>query len=202
MIPPRAGGGDGDPAWGACDDLGSSPARAVGVGDRPAGSGSIARRSANTSSAAWSRRPMVRANRGRRDGAVRGVSARSACGLSGPDRRRLLRELRERGYQGGYTAVTDFLRDVRPPRHPASRCASRPRRANRRRSTSPSSRSSSPTSPSVARIVWLFSHGARLQPADLGALRRAPGPADRAALPHGGLRGAWAVCRARSSTTA
>ncbi len=32
-------------------------------------------------------------------------------GLTGS---RLLRELRERGYTGGYTAVTDFLRDVRP----------------------------------------------------------------------------------------
>ena len=32
-------------------------------------------------------------------------------GLTGT---RLLRELRERGYPGGYTAVTDFLRDVRP----------------------------------------------------------------------------------------
>jgi len=32
-------------------------------------------------------------------------------GLTGA---RLLREARERGYQGGYTAVTDFLRDVRP----------------------------------------------------------------------------------------
>ena len=32
-------------------------------------------------------------------------------GLTGA---RLLRELRERGYRGGYTAVTDFLRDVRP----------------------------------------------------------------------------------------
>jgi transposase len=32
-------------------------------------------------------------------------------GLTG---RRLLRELRERGYDGGYTAVTDFLREVRP----------------------------------------------------------------------------------------
>lgn len=32
-------------------------------------------------------------------------------GLTGA---RLLRELRERGYPGGYTAVTDFLRDVRP----------------------------------------------------------------------------------------
>ena len=28
---------------------------------------------------------------------------------------RLLRELKERGYEGSYTAVTDFLRDVRPP---------------------------------------------------------------------------------------
>jgi transposase len=35
-----------------------------------------------------------------------------ACpGLTGA---RLLRELRERGYQGGYTAVTDLLREVRP----------------------------------------------------------------------------------------
>ena len=32
-------------------------------------------------------------------------------GLTGT---RLLRELKERGYTGGYTAVTDFLRDVRP----------------------------------------------------------------------------------------
>ena len=29
---------------------------------------------------------------------------------------RLLREIREMGYEGGYTAVTDFLRDVRPSR--------------------------------------------------------------------------------------
>ena len=36
---------------------------------------------------------------------------RAYPGLTGA---RLLRELRERGYQGGYTAVTDFLRDVRP----------------------------------------------------------------------------------------
>ena len=36
-------------------------------------------------------------------------------GLTGA---RLLRELRERGYQGSYTVVTDFLRDVRPARVP------------------------------------------------------------------------------------
>ncbi len=31
---------------------------------------------------------------------------------------RLLRELRDRGYTGGYTVLTDFLRDVRPPEAP------------------------------------------------------------------------------------
>ena len=33
--------------------------------------------------------------------------------------RRLLRELRERGYEGGYSAVTDTLRELRPKRPPA-----------------------------------------------------------------------------------
>ncbi len=33
--------------------------------------------------------------------------------------RRLLRELRERGYEGGYTAVTDTLREIRFARLPA-----------------------------------------------------------------------------------
>jgi transposase len=36
-------------------------------------------------------------------------------GLTG---RRLWRELRERGYQGGYSAVTDALRELRPPAAP------------------------------------------------------------------------------------
>ena len=37
-------------------------------------------------------------------------------GLTGS---RLLREIRERGYNGGYTAVTDFLREVRPAPSPS-----------------------------------------------------------------------------------
>jgi transposase len=37
-------------------------------------------------------------------------------GLTG---RRLFRELKERGYRGGYTAVTDALRELRPPTAPA-----------------------------------------------------------------------------------
>ena len=32
--------------------------------------------------------------------------------------RRLFREIRDLGYEGGYTAVTDFLRDARPPKRP------------------------------------------------------------------------------------
>lgn len=61
--------------------------------------------------------------------------------------KRLFRELKELGYGGGYTAVTDFLRDVRRPRrNAATRSASRPRPASRRRSTSPAFTSSSPTS--------------------------------------------------------
>ena len=60
-------------------------------------------------------------------------------GLTG---RRLWRELRERGYEGGYTAVTDVLRDIRPARRPL-RSASRPHLAIRRRSTSLSSSCSS-----------------------------------------------------------
>ncbi|MEM1019197.1 MAG: hypothetical protein ACFBZ9_00590 [Sphingomonadales bacterium] len=33
--------------------------------------------------------------------------------------RRLLREIREMGYEGGYTAVTDLLRDIRPSKRTA-----------------------------------------------------------------------------------
>ena len=75
-------------------------------------------------------------------------------GLTGA---RLLRELRERGYVGGYTAVTDFLRDVRPRATPGFEV---------RFETSPGEQgqvdfaqfqvvfADEPTTP---RIVWLFS---------------------------------------------
>jgi len=75
-------------------------------------------------------------------------------GLSGA---RLLRELQERGYQGGYTMVTDYLRDVRPPADP---------RFEVRFETAPGEQgqvdfahfqvvfTDEPTTP---RIVWLFS---------------------------------------------
>ena len=75
-------------------------------------------------------------------------------GLTGS---RLLRELKELGYQGGYTAVTDFLRDVRPTADP---------RFEVRFETAPGEQgqvdfaqfqvvfTDEPTTP---RIVWLFS---------------------------------------------
>jgi transposase len=66
---------------------------------------------------------------------------------------RLLREIRERGYTGGYTALKDFLRTLRPRRRRSS-AASRPRRVSRPRSISPISEPPSPTSP-----AWSGSSG-------------------------------------------
>ena len=71
--------------------------------------------------------------------------------------RRLHRELRDLGYTGGYSILTDLLREIRPTAAPRSRCASRPRPAARRRSISRISARCSPTSPGTERILWLFS---------------------------------------------
>jgi transposase len=76
-------------------------------------------------------------------------------GLSG---RRLLREIRELGYDGGYTAVTDFLREVRP---------AEPVAFERRFETPPGQQAQVDFAffktvftdePSRERIVWLFSY--------------------------------------------
>jgi len=75
-------------------------------------------------------------------------------GLTGT---RLLREIRERGYEGGYTAVSDFLREVRP-------AASSPFEV--RFETPPGEQAQVDFAqfqviftdePDAARIVWLFS---------------------------------------------
>ena len=75
-------------------------------------------------------------------------------GLTG---RRLLRELRERGYAGGYTAVTDMLRQIRPAPLP---------RFEVRFETPPGEQAQVDFAqfqlqftdePAVTRIVWLFS---------------------------------------------
>jgi transposase len=71
--------------------------------------------------------------------------------------RRLWRELKERGYQGGYTAITDLLRDLRPPRTTGFEV---------RFETSPGEQAQVDFAqfvveftdePGVRRIVWLFS---------------------------------------------
>lgn len=71
--------------------------------------------------------------------------------------RRLWRELKERGYQGGYTAVTDILRELRRPRRPGFEV---------RFETPPGEQAQVDFAqfdvefadePGVKRIVWLFS---------------------------------------------
>ena len=71
--------------------------------------------------------------------------------------RRLLRELRERGYHGGYSAVTDLLRELRPTRPPAFEV---------RYETPPGEQAQVDFArfevefadePGLKRIVWLFS---------------------------------------------
>jgi transposase len=70
---------------------------------------------------------------------------------------RLLRELRERGYEGGYSAVTDTLRELRPTRLPAFEV---------RYETGPGEQAQVDFArfeveftdePGFTRIVWLFS---------------------------------------------
>ena len=65
-----------------------------------------------TSPRAWRRRLQERPPR-RRSSILRAVFARADRRVSGLTGARL-RELHERGYQGGYTAVTDLLRELRP----------------------------------------------------------------------------------------
>ncbi len=71
--------------------------------------------------------------------------------------RRLLREIRELGYQGCYSVLTDFLREARPPK---------PRPFERRFETAPGRQGQVDFAffkvgftdePGVERIVWLFS---------------------------------------------
>ena len=111
---------------------------------------------------------------------------KSYPGLTGS---RLFRELRERGYTGGYTAVTDFLRDVRPAANQGFEV---------RFETPPGEQAQVDFAqfhvvftdePRTPRIVWLFSMVLGHRSSDLGALRHASKPADRSALPYRGLRG-------------
>ena len=101
-------------------------------------------------------------------------------GLTG---RRLWRELKERGYQGGYTAVTDALRELRPPATLVFEVRFETPPGDQAQVDFAQFQVAFADEPGVTRIVWLFLPGARLQPPALGPLRPASGPADRAALP-------------------
>jgi transposase len=106
-------------------------------------------------------------------------------GLTG---RRLWRELRERGYRGGYTAVTDQLRRLRPaPLAPFEVRFETPPGAQAQVDFAQFQVVFTDESGDTHRLAVLA--GARLQPPDLGALRPAPGHADGSTLSHGGVRG-------------
>jgi transposase len=75
-------------------------------------------------------------------------------GLTG---RRLWRELRERGYEGGYTAVTDVLRDIRPPPLPAFEIRFETPPGDQAQVDFAQFQLQFTDEPTITRIVWLFS---------------------------------------------
>ena len=114
---------------------------------------------------------------------------------------RLLRELRERGFDGGYTSVKRAVQEIRPERE---------RRFEVRFETPPGEQAQVDfarfeavfgTSPGIAHRLAVLD-GARLLATDLGPVCRSPGPAIGAALPHRRLRRDRRHAACRSSTTA
>ena len=75
-------------------------------------------------------------------------------GLTG---RRLLRELRERGYQGGYTAVTDVLRELRPAPLPTFEIRFETPPGDQAQVDFAQFQLQFTDEPAITRIVWLFS---------------------------------------------
>ena len=71
--------------------------------------------------------------------------------------RRLLRELRERGYEGGYTAVTDTLREIRPARLPAFEVRFETPPGEQAQVDFAQFQLQFTDEPTITRIVWLFS---------------------------------------------
>jgi transposase len=70
---------------------------------------------------------------------------------------RLLREIREHGYAGGYTAVTDFLREVRPSSIPAFEVRFETPPGEQAQVDFAQFQVIFTDEPSAPRIVWLFS---------------------------------------------
>src|SRR6187200_631376 len=75
-------------------------------------------------------------------------------GLTG---RRLFRELKERGYRGGYTAVTDALRELRPPATSVFEVRFETQPGDQAQVDFAQFQVAFADEPGVIRIVWLFS---------------------------------------------
>jgi transposase len=71
--------------------------------------------------------------------------------------RRLWRELKERGYQGGYTAITDLLREFRPPRMAGFEVRFETPPGEQAQVDFAQFNVEFTDEPGVRRIVWLFS---------------------------------------------
>ena len=71
--------------------------------------------------------------------------------------RRLHRELRERGYTGGYTRLTDLLRDIRPVAAPGFEQRFETLPGRQAQVGFAQFRTEFTAEPGVMRIVWLFS---------------------------------------------
>jgi hypothetical protein len=120
--------------------------------------------------------------------------------------RRLLREVKQPGYTGGYSALTSFLREVRPPSVQLY---------ERRFETPPGQQGQVDfayfeveftDAPGVKQAVWLFTPcgavgprtphgGARLQPFSLGPVLPEPEARHSVALPYRRVRGTWRCTR-------
>jgi transposase len=68
-----------------------------------------------------------------------------------------LRELRERGYEGGYTAVTDTLRQIRPASSPRFEVRFQTPLGEQAQVDFAQLHLQFTDEPAVSRIVWLFS---------------------------------------------
>ena len=156
----------------------------------PVSSASIARRCASTSPAAWSRPSTARASPARGGSTPFTAYLRERVQrLPGPDRPAAVARAQGARLQG------------RLYRHHATSCATAPAEPAAfevRFETPPGDQAQVDFAqfqvvfadePGADRIVWLFSMVLGYSPADLGALRPPPGPADGAALPHRRLRG-------------
>jgi transposase len=75
-------------------------------------------------------------------------------GLTG---RRLFRELKERGFRGGYTAVTDALRDLRPPAASVFEVRFETPPGDQAQVDFAQFQVAFTDEPGITRIVWLFS---------------------------------------------